>query len=71
MCACFCLETELNKFFHKSTHLGMSCIKSILEEIWKACSQNSQPTQFLRYLKKSITDKTDQQILHLSILHTI
>ena len=32
MCACFCLATELNKFFNKSAKMGISCIKCVLEE---------------------------------------
>ena len=30
MCACFCLETRLNKFFHTSAQMGISCIKCVL-----------------------------------------
>ena len=71
MCACFCLETGLYKFFHTSAQMGISCIKCVLEEVGKANSQNSQPTQFLRYLKYLFPIKNDHQILHLSILHTI
>ena len=44
MRACFCLETGLNKFFHKSAQMGILCIKYVLEEVWKANSQNAQPT---------------------------
>ena len=51
MFACFCLATGLNKFFHKSAQMGISCINCVLEEFWKTNSQNSQPNQFLRYLK--------------------
>ena len=66
-----CNLITFNKFFHTSAQMGISCIKCVLEEVWKANSQNSQPTQFLRYFKYLFTDKTDHQILHLSILHTI
>ena len=67
MCACFYLETGFNKFFHTSAQMGISCIKCVLEDVWKTNSQNSQPTQLVRYFEVSIVDKTDHQILHLSI----
>ena len=35
MCACFCLETGLNKFFDTSAHMGISCIKCDLEKVEK------------------------------------
>ena len=69
MCASFCLETRLNKFFHTSAQMGISCIKCVLEEFCKTNSLNSQRTQFLRYFKYLSPIK--HQILHLSILHPI
>ena len=33
MCACFCLETGLNKFLYTSAQMGISCIKCVLEEV--------------------------------------
>ena len=51
MYACFCLETGLNQFFHTSAQMRISCIKCVLEEFLNTNSQNSQPTQFLRYFK--------------------
>ena len=50
MCAYFCLETRLNKFFRKSTQMGILCIKCVLEEVRKTNSQNSQPTRYFKYL---------------------
>ena len=47
----FCLTTGLNKFYHTSIQMGISCIKCVLEELWKDNSQNSQLTQALRYFK--------------------
>ena len=45
MCDCFCfLVTGLNKFFRTSAEMGISCIKCVLEEVFKANSQNSKPT---------------------------
>ena len=51
MCACFCLETGLNKFFHTSAQMGISCIKCVLEEFWKTNSRNTQLTLFVTYFK--------------------
>ena len=51
MCACFCLETGLNNLFNTGAQMGISSIKCVLEEVWKANSQNSQSTQILRYFK--------------------
>ena len=51
MCAYVCLEAGLNKFFHTSAQMDILCIHCALEEVCKANSQNSQPTQFLRYFK--------------------
>ena len=31
MCACFCLETGINKFFHTSAQMGISCMKCVLK----------------------------------------
>ena len=46
-----CTLTYFNKFFHTSSQMGISSIRCVLEESWKANSQNSQPNQFLRYFK--------------------
>ena len=51
MCACFSLETWLNKFYHTSDQMGISCIKCVMKEFWKPNTQNSQSTQFLKYFK--------------------
>ena len=51
MWTCLCLTTGLNKFYHTSARMGIPCIKCVLEELCKTYSQNSQPTQVLRYFK--------------------
>ena len=46
-----CNLTYFDKFFHTSAQMGISCIRFVLQEFWNTNSQNSQPTQFLRYFK--------------------
>ena len=36
MCDCFRLETGLNKFYYSSARMGISCIKFVLEEVFKS-----------------------------------
>ena len=50
MCACFCLETGLNKFFYTSAQMGISCIKCVLEVVLKASSQTHSRLNFLDIL---------------------
>ena len=51
------VEIGLNKFFHTSAQMDISCIKCVFGENWKANSQNSQPTQFLIYFKNLLPIK--------------
>ena len=50
MCACFCLEIGLNKFFHASAQMGISCIKCVLEEVWKQILKTHNSLNFLNIL---------------------
>ena len=47
--AYFCFTAGLNTFYHTSAQMGIPCIKCVLEELRKRNSQNSQPTQVLKY----------------------
>ena len=51
VCACFTRKPGLINSFIKVPTFGITCIKCALEELWNTNSQNSQPTQFLRYFK--------------------
>ena len=33
LCACFCLTTGLNKFYHTIAKMGIPCIKVVLKEL--------------------------------------
>ena len=46
-----CLTTGLNKFYHTNAQIGIPCIKYVQEELSKTNTQNSQPTQVLKYFK--------------------
>ena len=70
MCACFCVATGIDNLFHASTQMGISCIKCVLEEFSNQILKNHTRLKFLD-IYVSIAYKTDHQLLHLSILHTI
>ena len=47
MRACFCLETRLNKFYHISAQMGISCVKCVLEKIEKQILKTHSLLNFL------------------------
>ena len=47
MCACFCLETGLNKFYHTSAQMGISCIKYVWKKFEKQILKTHSLLNFL------------------------
>ena len=50
LCASFFLETGINKFFHTSAQMGISCIKYVYEEFGKQILKFHSRLKFLEIL---------------------
>ena len=59
MCACFCFATGLNKFFHTSAQMGISCIKRVMEKNKKNKFSKLTADSISKIFLLSIADKTD------------